>query len=129
MVQFPKVREVLEFILKYRGTTVFCGMTEAEIVDELVKKSANNELAFHIEPEKGITGLMILEVDHENKIVFVLRNLNITPAAVIAMCCLFEEHFKGYRLQGEKRKWQEYKDPMKLVKRWASMAARKLQSN
>lgn len=120
------LRQLVKFVLTYRGTSVFVGMDEDEIGSEIYLASKEERLAYH-EEEGRITGLMILDIDRANKILFVRRNLNITPAAIMAMCSMFLEYFRDYRLQGYKHHFKEYKDPQKLVTRWASMAQRKLE--
>jgi hypothetical protein len=128
-MQVPTLRELVEFVLAHRGKTVFIDMSEDEIALEILEASKDDRLAYHVEPGIGVTGIMILDIDKPNKILFVRRNLNTTPRAVISMCCIFEHYFSSYRLQGIKHGFKEYKDPIKLVTRWAAMSARKLQSS
>lgn len=126
MIEVISIKEVLEFVLKHRGKTVWIDMSKEDIVIELYLKSSSDELYFYKCPTMGtLQGVMVLDVDKANKVVFVRRNLNITPGAIMAMCKMFKEKFKGWRLKGNKHGPKEYSDPIALVKRWAALAERK----
>jgi hypothetical protein len=122
----PTLGELLIFILSYRQDKVFIGMSSAEIIKELQEASQRDGLAYHVE-ESRVSGIIVAHADHDKRILYVDRNLNITPRAVIAMCCIFDSHFKGYAIHERKNKLdRQHINGDRLVRLWARISARNL---
>lgn len=99
MSKDPTIQDALDFIHTYRGDSpVWRGMTDEEIVQDILQSAAENCTAYAIESGK-ITGIVTGEVNHDYRLLFVHELLCSTPKAMLTLCCIFDHYYHSYGIQ------------------------------
>ena len=68
-------KDMIDFILLNRGTTTFMEMDEPTIASQVMAGISHNTLFYSLNPDNKISGMILAEIDHEKKIIFVTENL------------------------------------------------------
>lgn len=69
------IKDLIDFILLNKGTTTFIGYNEEQIAYMVRKGIEDNSLFYNVNDNYYIDGMILAEIDHGRKIIFVTENL------------------------------------------------------
>lgn len=102
----PSYKDLFEFVLKNKGAKTFMGYSDAEIFDMLVDHLAQNDkfcLYYAVNEKCELVGVILFEVNLEDKMIFVTENLAMSLATLRQFAKMAKSRFPGFTLQ-----WLKY---------------------
>lgn len=85
--------------MSHKGHTTFMGYNEGEIAYMVRKGLEENSLYYSTNLEGEITGMILAEVDHKKKVVFVIENLSMNMRNLITFAQKARTQFHGYAIE------------------------------
>ncbi len=90
---------MFEFVLKNKGTKTFMGFSESDIYETLSYHLDKQQFFFAINQNSQLCGLILFEVNEDDKIVYVTENLAMNMATLRLFASMSKKRFAGYQLQ------------------------------
>jgi hypothetical protein len=95
----PTFKELYEFVLSNKKDKVFTECSNEQIQNELISGIKNNTLAYAINEENKIVGMILAEKREESKILFVTRNLAMSLSILKRFAKMAKDRFPDYKLE------------------------------
>jgi hypothetical protein len=93
-----KVKDVIDFIVEHKGKTTFIALTLPQIA-WMVSEAIKNKSIWIMVNKDSISGLIIANINHEEKKIFVTENLAITIKNLKEFARRARLEFPGYTIE------------------------------
>lgn len=94
-----QVLDLIRFILQNKKDKVFIGMDEPEIAARIKQGIDERSLYYGIDGDGKLTGLILAEIVHDKKLIFVTENLAMSIENLKTFARRAKQEFPGYRLE------------------------------
>jgi len=111
-----KIKDMVDFIVANRKDKIFIGYTEEEIAIEVESGIAHNTMCYATDDGK-ITGVIFVNRDDENKVLFVRDNLAMTIKNLKLFATIAKNFYPGYTLQAMRHNCRRIFNTQKLYQK------------
>jgi hypothetical protein len=112
----PTFKDLYDFVQRNKGDT-FVGYSDAGIVDLLYKHIKDHSLFYEQGHDGEITGMIIADIIHEDKIIYVQENLSMNIRRLGRFALKARETWPGYKIEYTKHGIYKAPNTEKLLKK------------
>jgi hypothetical protein len=116
VVMPPTVKDLYNFVQTNKGNT-FVGYSDAEIVELLFNHVKSHSLFYEQSEEGDIVGLIVADIDHNNKLIYVQENLSMSLSRLGRFAKKAVEAWPNYKIEYTKHGIYKAPDTDKLLKK------------
>lgn len=95
----PIFGDLVEFVMEHRKDKVFTDMNKMQVASKLYKYTQINSLYYAVSEGK-ITGMILADIDFDNKILFVTENLALTLLNMRNFARKAAIEYPGFKIDG-----------------------------
>jgi len=110
-------KDLMEFILANRGDKTFKDLSPEQIGYLVVEALKQDLLLYSLGKDKKINGMLLAQIDHEKKVLFILENLAMSKENLIEFARNGQKRFPDYEVQAMRHNYLRKFNPNKLYKK------------
>lgn len=97
-----KIKDAVEFIIRYRRDKVYRGFSYREIVEDVVDAIRHNAFGWIMDRQGQIVGIVSGEPDPARRVLHIRHFLAIAPV-LKEFAALYRQHYPGWTITGTRR--------------------------